>query len=408
MPRANSIKANIIAMYIIQAATMLAPLMIYPHLIRVYGLASFGVFALGQTIALYLSQVVDFSSTITSTRLISKHRGNSNIVSSVFYSTILTKLVIFIMILMTVFLFEGLIQKKDLFLSFWMMSVAATASSPMFLYHGLERNTLPALSTLCARILSIILVYTIHENTTSMKIVIILFNSPLILNSLILILLSSRFVSPFIFNNLISHAVDRIKESVPIFTSNITLFITSNSTSFVVAAVSSEFALGAYFAAEKIIRAGQGLAGPLNQAFFARFSYIIETTRQDPVYRRFRNIAITMQTLVGLSISILIYLTAPYLALYVKIQDPLLVQSIKILSAVPFLAGLSNILSNIYLINRNRDITHLRISIILLVTSIAVSITLTSNFSTIGACASLVITEIIATTIYIGIALKNK
>ena len=82
-----------------QFINLVSPLLVTPYLIYVCGVQNFGKIGLGISIAFFLILIVDYGTDITGVKNISIKRGNNQALGKLFSTVFITKLFLFLLVL---------------------------------------------------------------------------------------------------------------------------------------------------------------------------------------------------------------------------------------------------------------------------------------------------------------------
>ena len=409
--RSNTVLGNFFSLSIVQFANYLAPLIILPYLFRVLGPSRYGLTELARAIAVYFLILTDYGFSLSATREISVHRDDSQRVSEVFSCVLLLKalLVVFSLVILSLIVFTVPRLRADwplYYLSF--ASVLGMWLFPIWLFQGLERMKYIPLLNVTAKTLVIISVFVFIHSPDDYLYAPLLQSAGTILIGwagliLALCLFPVRFRLP---------SVAALKRELAngwhLFLSKmaITLYTTSN---IVILGLLTDPTFVAYYAAgEKIVRAvSDGLLVPLSQAVFPHVGRLASQSRAAAL--RFTARVAKLAGAVTVVLSVGLFLAAPYLAALVmheKFAEGMVV--IRILSPLPFLVVLGNLLGVQVLVNFGLQRLLTRILTLAGVLNVLLAVLLAGPFQHVGVAAASLTTEIVATTaIFITVRKKG-
>src|SRR5260221_3611997 len=86
--------SNFAALGIIQGTNFLLPILVIPYVIKRVGADGFGVIAIAQVVMMFFATVADYGFNLTATRDVSLRKDNRNAVSKIFFSVLITRLLI--------------------------------------------------------------------------------------------------------------------------------------------------------------------------------------------------------------------------------------------------------------------------------------------------------------------------
>jgi polysaccharide transporter, PST family len=396
----NSLKKNILSWYLIQTSQFIVPLIVYPHLIVKLGFETFGLFALGQSWSFYISVITEYGFNSTGTREISMNRHNqeslTQTVSSIFLARFFLFIPLFLGSLVLTF-FIPFLQK--FFLPLWFILPLGQILQHSYYFQGIENTMLVATTNGIARLLSIPFFFLFIENKTDLALSILFFITPQLISGLILFsfIIKTLPFYEFLKKTPWCFIQNRFKTGVSLFSSQFFIHTYVNSSPIIIAFFYSDYLLGLFSAAEKLIRATQGFIGPISLAFFPRVTYLLQ--HSPSLARPYIQKAFLLQTALGATASLLLFLLSSQFSLYLQQEDPMLVTLIRVLSPIPFIASISNILSNQILIGTGSFNLFMKITGITAFAGLSISFILTYFFGILGSSIALIISELLAMTL---------
>ncbi|MGM0407324.1 MAG: flippase [Bacteroidota bacterium] len=259
----------------LQVFNMLIPLITYPYLIRVLGKETYGLVIFAQAIIQYLVILVEFGFNISATKEVSIHRDNKKKISEIVSSVLLTKGAFFLVTLLILSALVLLIPQAKgyetlFFLSMW--ACLYNVIFPMWYFQGIEKMKYITYITLVSRLTFLGLIFVfIHSPDDYLFIPIINGIGALLAGivSLYIIFRQHRvkFKLPTIRN--IKHY---LKESVPIFISNVSIKLYVSTNKVIVGAFLGMAEVAYYDLGEKVTSILKKPQGILSQALFPKIS----------------------------------------------------------------------------------------------------------------------------------------
>ena len=260
-----------------QIISYLVPVITIPYIVRVIGPEKFGILSIAQAFTYYLWIITDYGYSISGVQLISQNQNNIPAGSRILKNIISIQLLInagCLLITVLVFnLYKPFAAYRYIFLFYFFSSTATIFLSP-WLYTGLEKVKYISTLTLIHRSVYVILIFTMLHNESDYYLVPVFYSGSMLLGggiSLILILVKFKFS----FNHRVPLALRHfLKQDQQIYISNIFANLYRNSNILILSLFVSEASVGIYAAAEKIIKAIQGVFNPITQAFYPYISRI--------------------------------------------------------------------------------------------------------------------------------------
>jgi polysaccharide transporter, PST family len=267
---------NIAAMFALQAASYILPLLTLPYLARVLGPAKFGSVAFAQATVQYFVILTDFGFNLSATRAVALRRSDPAAVSAIFVSVIIAKSLLAalgVLVLATAALFAPLVRDEwALFASAYGL-VVAQVFMPVWFFQGIERMRPLAFLSIGAKVVFTALVFALVRTHGDYVLVPLLNASGAAVASAAALWIA--FVHCGVRFRIPAFTIVRqlFRESVGYFASRVAAAVYTSSNVFFLGATSTANAVGMYSASERIYGALQGVYSPVTNAllpFMAR------------------------------------------------------------------------------------------------------------------------------------------
>jgi len=191
-----------------------------------------------------------------------------------------------------------------------------------------------------------------------------------------------------------------------VFLSTVAINVYTSSTVFFLGLLTNPTTVGYFAAAQKLVKAVQGLTGPISQAVYPHVGAL--TARSRPAALAFISRLLRWQGIATLFVSLLLFLSAAALVrLLFGPQFGASVRPLEWMAALPFVIGLSNVFGVQTMFNFDMTSSVSRILILCSLVHIALLLPLVHWFGVDGAAASVLLTEI-AVTGLMGVALMRR
>jgi len=342
----NKLKKNITALFILQGANYLLPLITIPYLVRVLGADNFGRIAFAQALITYFVILTDYGFNLSATKAVAQVRDDKEALSRLASAVMLIKM--FLMIV-GFFIMIGIVfavpdWRADWSLFAWVyLMVVGSALFPVWLFQGLERMRHITAFTIFARLLIVIATFTLVQHASDYHLAAALQASAMVIAGIMVFIALPRIVSihwhwPGV------HEIRRVmSEGWHVFVASFAGNVANSSNIFFLGLVTTPAIVGYFAAAEKLIRAVQGLIYPVSQAVYPHVTGLLKTS-QDKALRFISKL--TMVFALGtaaLSLGLFILADQVTWILYGSGFDETS-EIIKALSIIPFLIAINNIL----------------------------------------------------------------
>lgn len=216
--------SNFSYLAILQAVTLLVPIITLPHLFNVLGDTTWGVVVFAQSVVLYLGILVGFGFNISATKEISLHRGNPQKVSEIVSSVLILKALLFaismLVVVFLIYMIPFFQNYKVLFLlSMWLCFYEFIF--PIWYFQGLEKMKYITLINLGSRFIFLVLIFVLIKKESDYLLVPIINGIGAIFSGLMAVIIVFKKDKVVFYIPKIETLMYYFKESLPIFLSNL-------------------------------------------------------------------------------------------------------------------------------------------------------------------------------------------
>jgi PST family polysaccharide transporter len=390
---------NFISLSTLQVANYILPLITLPYLVRVLGPEKFGLIAFAQAFIGYFNVLTDYGFNLSATRDISINRKDNDKVSEIFSSVIIIK---FGLLILSLFIMTLIIFSFDKFRSEWLIyyltfgMVIGQVLFPVWFFQGMEKMKYITFLNILARIIFTISIFIFVKNASDFLYVPILSSlGSIVAGVLAFWIVFKDFGVKFRMPDF-ERVKFHLKEGWYIFISTVAISLYTTSNTFILGLFTNNIIVGYYSAAEKIIRAVQGLLSPVSQTIFPHVSKLMNESK-DAGIKFIRRITYLIG---GLSfvISLVIFILANLIVetiLGSQYTESIII--LRILAFLPFLVGLSNVFGVQTMLTLNYKKAFTNIIVFASGVNIFLAIILVPIYNDIGTSISVLITEMIIT-----------
>jgi len=408
-PTRKRLAENFLSLSGLQAVNYLLPLITLPYLVRVLGPEKFGLIVFAQSFIEYFIILTDYGFNLSATREISIHRNNKEKVCKIFSSVMTVKFLLGILsfiILALILIFIPKFRNDQLIYLFTFGMVLGNILFPVWFFQGMERmKYITILNIIAKGIFTVCIFIFIRKMADYLYVPLINSMGFLVAGGLSLRIVSKNFGIKFILPSFeaIKH---QLKEGWHVFISTVAISLYTVSNAFILGLFTNNTIVGYYSAAEKIVRAVQGLLTPVSQTVYPYISKLASESKE-----RALSFIRKLVVFVGSGsfiISLLIFiLAAPIVDIVLGSQYQSSIIVLQILAFLPFIIGLSNIfgIQTMLTFNLKKDFSRILISAGLL--NISLALILSLLYQHIGVSIAVLTTEIFV-TISMFICLKKK
>ncbi|MCD6528116.1 flippase [bacterium] len=345
-PTKKRLTENFLSLSTLQVFNYLLPLITLPYLVRVLGPEKFGLIAFAQAFIWYFIILTDYGFNLSATREISINRENKEKIKEIFSSVMVVKFMLgalsfFILVLILIFVPKF---KNDwLVYIFTFGMVIGQILFPVWFFQGMERmKYITILNIIAKGIFTICIFIFIRKMADYLYVPLIISMGFLVAGGLSLRIVSKDFGIKFILPSF--EAIKyQLKEGWHIFISTAAISLYTTSNAFILGLFTNNTIVGYYSAAEKIVKAVQGLLTPVSQTVYPYFSklYSIDKKRAAIILRK----ALYLIGSITFLISGVVSMFSPLISKIVL--GPLFLESVpvlRILIFIVFAIGVNNIL----------------------------------------------------------------
>ncbi len=343
---------NFISLSTVQIANYLFPLITIPYLVRVLGAEKFGLISFAQAFILYFSLITNYGFNFSAPRIISINRDDLSEVSRIFNSIMILKIILMffsLIILSLAILVFDKFRDEWLVYFFTFGFIIGEVLFPLWFFQGMEKMKSIAILSLLSKLFYTVSIFVFVKSEVDYVLVPLLNSLGVILSGLISISIVIKKFNILIAIPKYSDLKFQLKDGWNIFYSNIAISIYTISNTFILGIFTSDTIVGYYSAAEKIIKAFQGLLNPIFQSVYPHISKLAIVSKESAL-KLVNNLGwkIGLFTIIISSLTFLFSEQIIYLFLGGSFLRSVAV--LKILSLIPFLIGLSSIYASLFML----------------------------------------------------------
>lgn len=351
----KGIVESFLSLSILNAVNIILPLITLPYLIRVVGLEKYGAYSIVYTILQYVLLLSAYGFSYTTTKLIAQNRDDISQVNRIFYSTIYARFVISIPALV-LFLIVVLLFYPSGYLILYIGGIGIVLGdilNPVWLFQGYEKMRYMTIANFICKIIFTILIFICITSEDDYIYINVLNSLGYMVSGIITIYISYKYFHigrPYFS---IPDICFQLKEGWSIFVSTIFMNLYRNSNIFILGFFVSEYNVGLYSTAEKVIKAVQSLVAPVSNALFP---YFAASFKNDDVKNNARRVMALNKKLFYalLLLSLVVIATSDIINILISGgADKNITYLICLMTPVIFVGGMNYILGIVGLVNLN-------------------------------------------------------
>lgn len=390
---------NIISLFVLQGANYLLPLVTLPYLVRVLGPENFGRIAFAQAFIQYFVIVADYGFNLSATRAVALVRDDPEKLSRLFSAVMIIKTALMLLGFIAMFVLVWMVPafREDwLLYCLVFLTVVGNVLFPVWLFQGLERMRHITVFTILARSLIVIAIFAFVHQQSDYKLAAALQAGGMVIAGLLAVVYIPHIVRLHLHWPGIAYLRHVMVDGWHIFVSTAAISLYTSSNVFFLGLLSNPAAVGYFAAAEKLIRAAQGLVAPVSQAVYPHVAALNARSRQDALTFLAKLLRIQGAATLMLSLSLFV-LAKPIVFLLFGERFQESVRLVEWMALLPFIIGLSNVFGTQAMLNFDMKQSFSRILIASGLINIALIAPLVIWFGAEGAAISVILTEIVVT-----------
>lgn len=395
----STVARNAASLYIIQFTNYIVPLVMVPYLVRVLGPAGYGAVAFAQGFINYLMLFVEYGFDWSATRKISVERDDHQAVNRtavhVWAAKGLLSLVGLCVFLLLVSLVPKLREVSWLLLALYGLMLG-NGLFPTWLFQGMERMVAISLINLGMKLGVLVGVFALVRRPEDVLVYSCLLGGGSVAAGLVGMVVSMRMFRLKPARISWAGIWGALREGWVLFLSKASVSLYTAGNTFILGMLTNHSVVGYYSAAEKIVKAVQGLLGPLSQAAYPRFSKMASESKALALQWA-RRMLVLMGGL-GLALSVTLFVGTPVIVGIVlgpEYEPSIMV--IRILTVQPLLIGASNVLGVQIMLPFGKDRAFISILLGAGLINIALAILLTPIWKEVGMAAAVLFSEAFVT-----------
>lgn len=277
---------NFSALTLVQLINYILPLAVLPYLVRVIGPAKFGVLAFAQAVVFYFTLIPDLGTNLYAPREIALLKDNRTALSRFLTGLMTIKLLLLIFGLILYSLTVLLVPKFRAELMVFIFSAGymiANSLIPVWFFQGIEKMGNITFAMFLARLISLVSIFLVVRERTDYILVPLINSGGIMIGAVFMYLII--FTQEHVRYRWSGSAeiVKILKESLPLFVSNIAISIYTGINTVVLGFITNDAVVGFYSAAEKLIKAGLGIVTQLANVFYPHISRLIAESLEKAV-----------------------------------------------------------------------------------------------------------------------------
>jgi PST family polysaccharide transporter len=345
-PHHKKLVENILSLSVLQGANYLLPLLTLPYLVRVLGPYNFGLLAFAQAFMQYFIILTDYGFNLTATHDISICRSDSKRVSEIVCAVGFIKLFLLLLsfgiMAVIIYCFSKFSQDGLIFYCSF-VAVIGNALFPIWFFQGIESMRSITVINIIAKIVTTILIFACVSNSTDTAATALIQSLGAVISGIIgigvmlkkyplLLLLPSRML-----------LIKTLYEGWYVFISTAAMSFYTASNMFILGILTTNEVVGYFSAADKVIKAVQGVLSPVSQAIYPHISALVVKSPEQALGFIRRCLVLLGSVAFILSLGLLVFADKIVLLVLGSTYGPSILL-LRLMAFLPFIICLSNVL----------------------------------------------------------------
>ncbi len=398
--RRSRIVDNAVALYVVHLANYLLPLITVPYVVRVLTPSGYGLGAFAVSFASFFGTVTDYGFNLTATRAVSVNRDNHHRVSRIASQVVVTKAVIlghcvglFWLLIWAVPKLRG--NNIVMWMGFLQMTMGSL--SPFWLYQGLEELRFSSRVTLAVRVAYVPALFLFVRRPADTWKWMLLQALVAVVSAGILWLNACLRLGVGWVRPRWTDLHTQLREGFSLFVSQGAIKAYTSGNTFILGMFTNVIIAGYFSAGERVVQMVLGLLWPVSQAVYPRAVQLASSSR-GAALQLTRKVILFMGT-AGFALSVGVLVAAPW-AVPILLGARFLpsITIMQILSPLPFLIALSNVLGIQIMVPFKHDVAYTVIIVGAGLFNLGMSSLLATHWQGNGMALSVTFSELLVTT----------
>jgi PST family polysaccharide transporter len=407
--RNSAVKKNFLALSVLQITNYIFPLITVPYISRIFGPDIYGLLNFAFSILAYFMLIVNYGFDLSASRDIAQNRDDRQKVNEIFNNVLFSKLflyvvatVIFLIVLFTV---NKIYSHKTLYLIMFFGGVF-NIFFPTWYFQGIEKLTFTAFFTFIIRFIFTVLIFLLIKTKEDYLFYPIATICGQVLVSTVAMYLVTKQFGIVLRIPKLKEILKTIKESWRIFATTVVINLYTTTNIVLLGFLAGNYEVGIYFAAYKVVTIFMSiLSTPLAQALYPNIGYFFSISYNDGINKIYKALKYIIPMTLIPSLTLFLF---PRVFITLLFGEKFInaIQTLRILSFIPLIIGLSNIFGIQGLLNLKKDNYVYSITIVGATIGISLNFLLVPVYKQNGTAISWLITEIIITLLMFYAFLK--
>jgi len=396
----STVAKNFYALSILQSTNYIFPIITIPYVTRILGPEVFGLLNFASSIIAYLWLLINYGFDLSASREIAQNRNNKIKINEIFNRVLFSKLYLFLfatIIFIIVLFFVNKVEEHKLLYIILFFGGIFNIFFPTWYFQGIEKLNFTSIFTFIIRLVFTFLIFILIKNENDYLYYPIATIAGQILVSAIAMYVIIKNFKISIFVPKYIEIKNTLKDSLRIFITTIVINLYTTTNFVILGFLAGTYEVGIFTAAHKIVIIFMSIiSAPLGQALYPNIGHAFSQSYEMGIQKIYKAIGVIIPITVVPSL-MMFFFPDIFITLIFGNKYYASISTLRILSFVPFIVGLSNIFGIQGLLNLKKDNLVIAITLIGAVLGLTLNFILVPLFRQNGTAISWVITEAIIT-----------
>ncbi|KYD26377.1 flippase [Geobacillus stearothermophilus] len=388
---------NFLSLAILQGLNYFLPFITLPYLVRVLGPENYGLVAFAQAFVQFFVLITDYGFNLSATNQISVERDNHEKLRSIFSSVFVTKILLMIIALVTfslLLVFVPKFKENQLLYLLTFGTVIGNTLFPVWFFQGLEVMKYITFLNVIIKISSTFGIFLFVKTSDDILLLPLINSISFIVVGVISLIIIKKNYNIYLLLPTIKEVREQLIKGWHVFLTTISISLYTNANTFILGMLTNNTIVGYYSSAEKLISAANGMMQPITQVFFPYIGRVANNSKEQAVIIIIKLLKNTF-LIVGIVTVIIFIFSKEIVSLTLGEQYLESAKVLKILSIIPTLVLISNIVAIQGLVNFNKSRYVSQIAITAGIINLIAAPLFILQYKHIGLAISTVIVEVI-------------
>jgi PST family polysaccharide transporter len=403
----SNIFRNVLSLQSVEFLKKIVPLLLVPYLARVLGAGGWGLVAFAKSFSAYLVRVIEYGFNLTITRRIARHKDDPGELNQIFTDVISVTSLLVIVVFVIGYSSSFILSEFEGPFLLWATLGYALAKGlhPVWWFLGLEQMRALAVFEGVGKLITLVTMFLLVKGAGDAWIAVSLYALGAAVTTILGFIWAFRRVSLRIPRP--PRMLKMVREGFSIFLYQWASILYSVGNSFTLGLFVAPQYVGYFAGAEKISRASWSILTPVGRALFPRLSDLVKSDIKEA--RRLVRISTGVLVVASVFMGIFMIAAAPSIVsiLLGEGYKPA-VPVLQILSVVPLLMAIQNVLGEQWMIPHGMDWHFTVIIVIGAITHLLIAISLIPIFSYYGMAYTLICSKTLIVSSILFVLYKRE